>query len=66
MKKKKMYINLIKFNSTKLISLKELIARVIFLHFIYIIVYSTMNVMIENVIIKTMFNNKVEINRIFK
>ena len=66
MKKKKIYINSMKFNMTKSVHLKEIVARVIFLRFIYIVIYLTMSVIIENIKIKMMFNKKVEINYIFK
>ena len=66
MKKKKMHINSIKFNSTKSMHLKKIVARVIFLRFIYVIACSTMSVIIENVKRKTMFNNKVKVNCMFK
>ena len=66
MKKKKMHINSMKLNSTKVMHLKEIVARVVFLRFIYIIAYSTISVMIENVKIKIMFNNKIKVNCIFK
>ena len=66
LKKKKMHVNLIRFNSTKSMHLKEIVIRVVFLCFMYIVVYSTMNVMIEDIKTKTMFNNKIEINCIFK
>ena len=66
MKKKKMHINLMKFNSTKSMHLKKIVACVVFLRFIYVIVYSIINVIIENVKTKTMFNIETKINCIFK
>ena len=61
-----MHVNSMKFNSTKSMHLKKIVACVVFLRFIYIVVYLIMNVMIENVKIKAMFDNKAEINCIFK
>ena len=61
-----MHIDLMKFSSTKLMHLKEIVARVVFLRFMYVITCSTMSVIIENVKIKTMFDNETEINCMFK
>ena len=63
---KKMHIDSIKFNSMKLMHLKKIVVRVVFLRFMYIVICSMMSVIIENVKIKTMFNNKTEVNCIFK
>ena len=65
-KKKKMHINSMRFSSTKLMHLKKIVTCVAFLHFIYIVVCSIVNVMIENIKIETIFNNRTEINCIFK
>ena len=69
MKEKKIYINLMKFNLMKFnlmksMHLKEIVARVAFLRFI--IINSTINVMIENIRRKVIFNNEVEIDCLFK
>ena len=55
-----------RFNSTKSVHLKKIVTRVAFLRLIYIVVYSIVNVMIENIKIKTMFDNETEVNYIFK
>ena len=55
-----------KFNSTKLVHLRKIVIRVVFLHLMYVVVCSIVNVMIENIKIKTMFNNEAEVNCIFK
>ena len=65
-KEKKMHVDSMKFSSTKSMHLKKIVTRVIFLRFMYIVVCSIVNVMIENIKIKTMFNNKAEINCMFK
>ena len=65
-KKKKMHVDSMKFNSMKSMHLKEIVARVIFLRFIYIVACSTMNIMIKDVKTKTIFNNKTKINCMFK
>ena len=61
-KKKKIHVNSIKLNSTKLMHLKKIITCVIFLRFISAIVYSTINIMNEEIKIKAIFNNDAEIN----
>ena len=66
MKKKKMHVNSIKFNLTKSVHLKKIVARVIFLRFMYVVIYLMMNVMIKNIKTKTMFDNEVKINCMFK
>ena len=65
-KEKKMHVDSMKLSSTKSMHLKEIVIRVVFLHFIYVVVCSIVNVMIENIKIKTMFNNEAEINCMFK
>ena len=55
-----------KLNSTKSVHLKEIVTRVIFLRLMYIVVCSIVNVIIENIKIKAMFNSEAEINCIFK
>ena len=62
MKKKEMHIESIKFNFIKSIHLKEIVAQVVFFHLMYIIVCSIMNVFINDVKIKMLFDNDVEIN----
>ena len=61
-----MHVDLIKLNSAKLMHLKKIVARVVFLRFMYAVAYSTVNVIIENIKIKTMFDNKTKVNCMFK
>ena len=61
-----MYIDSIRFNSAKLIYLKDMVTRVTFLRFIYIVACLIVSVMIENIKLKTMFNKETEINCMFK
>ena len=65
-KEKKMHVDSIEFSSTKSIHLKEIVIRVVFLHFIYVVVCSIVSLMIENSKIKTMFDNETKINCMFK
>ena len=55
-----------RFNSTKSMHLKKIVICVIFLRFMYAIVCSTMNMIIENIKTKAMFNNNAKINYISK
>ena len=55
-----------KFNSTKSVHLKKIVTCVIFLHLVYVVVCSIVNVMIEKIKIKVIFDNETEINYIFK
>ena len=61
-KEKKMHIESVKLNFIESIHLKKIIVQIIFFRLIYVVVCSTMNVFIDNVKIKTLFNNDVEIN----
>ena len=61
-KKKEMHVESVKLNSIKLIHLKKIVARIVFFRLMYIVVCLTMNVSIDDVKIKTLFNNNVEIN----
>ena len=65
-KEKKMHIDSMRFNSTKSVHLKEIVTRVTFLRFMYVVVCSIVSVMIENIKIKTMFNNGAKVNCMFK
>ena len=65
-KEKKVHVDSMRLNSTKSMHLKEIVIRVVFLHLMYVVVCSIVNVMIENIKIKTMFNNETEINCMFK
>ena len=61
-KEKKMHVESIKFNFIESIYLKEIVARIVFFRSMYAVVCSTINVLINNVKIKTLFDNNVEIN----
>ena len=65
-KEKKVHIDSIRFNSTKLVHLKKIVTRIDSLRFMYVVVCSIVNVMVENIRIKTMFNSEAEVNCIFK
>ena len=65
-KEKKVYVELIKFNFIEFIYLKEIVARIIFFRLMYIVVCLMMNVFIDDVKIKTLFNNNVKINCMLK
>ena len=61
-KKKEMHVESVKLNFTESIHLKEIVARVTFFRSMYVVVCLTMNVLIDDVKIKTLFDNDVEIN----
>ena len=61
-KEKKMHVELIKFNFIESIHLKEIVARIAFFRSMYVVVCLMMNVSIDDVKIKTLFDNDVEIN----
>ena len=65
-KEKKMHVESIKLNFIELIHLKKIVVRITFFCSMYVIIYLTMNVLIDNVKIKTLFNNNVKINYILK
>ena len=61
-KEKKMHVESIKFNFIKSIHLREIVARIVFFYSMYVVAYFIINVSINDVKIKTLFNNDVEIN----
>ena len=65
-KEKKMHVKSIKLNFIESIYLKEIVVRIVFFRSMYIVVCFIMNVSIDDVKIKTLFNNDVEINCISK
>ena len=65
-KEKEMHVKSVRFNFIELIHLKEIVARIIFFRSMYIVVCSMINVSIENVKVKTLFNSNVEINYMLK
>ena len=65
-KEKKMHVKLIKFNFIEFIYLRKIIARIVFFRLMYVVVCLIINVFINDVKIKTLFNNNVEITYILK
>ena len=65
-KEKKMHVDSIGFSSTELFHLEQIVTRVVFLRFIYIVICSIVSVIIKNIKIKTMFNNEAKVNCMFK
>ena len=65
-KKKKMHVESIKLNSIESIHLEKIVAQIIFFCSIYVVVCLMMNVSIDDVKIKTLFDNNVEINYMSK
>ena len=61
-----MHVDSMRLNSTKSMHLKEIVTRVTFLHFMYVVACSIVNVMIEDIKIKTIFNSGAEVNCMFK
>ena len=61
-KEKEMHVESIKLNSIESVHLRKIIVQIIFLCLIYVVVYLTMNVFINDVKIKILFDNDVEIN----
>ena len=65
-KEKEMHIESIRLNFIQLIHLRKIIAQIVFFCSIYVVVCFIMNVSIDNVKIKTLFNSDVEINCMLK
>ena len=65
-KEKKMHIESIKLNFIESIHLKKIVVWIVSFRSIYIIVYFMMNMLIDDVKIKTLFNNNIEINCMLK
>ena len=65
-KEKKVHIDSMKLSSTKSMHLRKIVTRVAFLRLMYAVVCSIVNIMIENIKIKAMFDNETEINYMFK
>ena len=61
-KEKEMHVESIKLNFIELIHLKEIITRIVIFRLIYVVICFTINVSIDDVKIKTLFDNDVEIN----
>ena len=60
-KEKKVHIKSIKFNFIELIHLRKIVVQIVSFRLMYTVVCSTMNVFIDDVKIKTLFNNDVKI-----
>ena len=65
-KEKKMHVESVELNFIKSIHLKKIIVRVVFFRSMYIVICSIINVSIDDVKIKTLFDNDVEINCMLK
>ena len=65
-KEKKIHVNSMRLSSTKSVYLKKIVARIAFLRFMYVVVCSIVNIMIENIKIKTIFDSGAEVNCMFK
>ena len=65
-KEKEMHIESIKFNFIESIYLKKIVVRIVFFRLMYVVVYSTINVLINNVKIKMLFDNNIKINYMSK
>ena len=65
-KEKKVHVDSMRLSSTKSVHLKRIVIRVAFLHLMYVIVCSIVNIMIENIKIKAMFDSGAEVNYMFK
>ena len=65
-KEKKVHVELIKLKFIKFVYLKEIVVRIVFFRSMYVVVCSTMNVFIDDIKIKMLFNNDVEINYMLK
>ena len=61
-----MHIDSMRLNSTESVHLREIVIRVAFLRFMYVVVCSIVNIMIKDIKIKAIFNCKTEVNCMFK
>ena len=61
-KEKKVHVELMRFNFIESIHLKEIVAWIVSFRSMYIVVCFTINVSINDVKIKALFDNNVEIN----
>ena len=66
MKEKKVHVESIKFNFIESIHLRKIVIWIVFFCSMYVVACSMMNVSINDVKVKTLFNNDVEINYILK
>ena len=65
-KEKKVHVDSIRLNSTKSMHLKKIVIRVAFLRLMYVVACSIVNVIIENIKIKTMFDSRTKVNCMFR
>ena len=65
-KEKKMHVESIKLNFIELIHLKKIVARIVFFCLMYVVVCLIINVLINNIKIKMLFNNNIKINYMSK
>ena len=65
-KEKKVHVDSMRLSSTESVHLKEIMTRVAFLRLMYAVACSIVNVMIEDIKIKTMFDSEAEVNCMFK
>ena len=65
-KEKEMHIESVRFNFIESIHLKKIVTRVVFFRSMYVVACSTMNMFIDDVKIKTLFDNNVKINYMSK
>ena len=61
-----MHVELIKLNFIESVHLKKIVIRIVFFCLMYVVVCLIMNVFIDDVKIKTLFNNDVKINYMSK
>ena len=61
-KEKKMHVESIKFNFIELIHLKEIVVQVISFRSMYVVVCLMMNMSINDIKIKMLFDNNIKIN----
>ena len=57
-----MHVESVRFNFIESIHLKKIVVQIVFLRSMYAVVYSTMNVSIENIKIKALFDSDAEVN----
>ena len=61
-----MHIDSMRFSSTKSMHLRKIVTRVAFLRFMYVVACSIVSVMIKDIKIKAMFDNRAGVNCMFK
>ena len=61
-KEKKMHVKSVRFSFIESIYLKEIVARIVFFRSMYAVVCSTMNVLIENIKVKALFDSDAKVN----